>query len=230
MKPIVLMVLWCVCIAHAQSHLTLISPETGFSCKIGDTITVNYTADSLYMSGLIGASGILIWLAVNGKSFAQLHPLHDPLGSNSVSVSSAYWGNVPVVVVDSVHIVQNDGSDEWFHTACDSALIKVTDYKDHGITTDVNVIKILPPSATINYACNRGTAHVIVVFHDGILESSKSFASLEFYDLRGRRLGELSGVFKKNISIKGFLSGGAYVVRCGFEDGTQAEMVLIKGM
>lgn len=234
MKSIVLFIVCFTSIIVAQS-LTLNSPASGFSCRIGDTITVNYTADSIYMSGQKGplgqgSGGVIIWISVQGKSFAQIHPLNNTTGINSVSITSAFWGQVPIVVPDSTYIIQNDGSLEAFCSVTDSALIKVMDYAHHPITSAANVIKILPaPSEAVSLRYCQNILNPKIVFHNDKLKSAVDFASIRFYNFKGQLIGEYERILKKEISIESIMSVGASVAKCTLVDNTQASMVLIKG-
>jgi hypothetical protein len=225
MKLTVLFMLCCAWVLHAQTF-TLTSPATGDSCKQGDTLVVNFSADSAYLNGG-KVSGAVIWLSVQGKPFVQLHPISNTnMGINKVFPDDPFWGKVPILFPDTVYYIASDGAPTPVYTVSDSVLIKVMDYEDHRITTASHRIKVRPRwSDAVSQDYYPNAARRTITVHNGMLTSTTAFASVGFYNFNGQYIGGSERLFKKE--IRAGIIPGPCVAWCKFADNTQTSIVLI---
>jgi hypothetical protein len=227
MKFTVLFMLCCAWVLHAQTF-TLTSPATGDSCKQGDTLVVNFSADSAYLNGG-KVSGAVIWLSVQGKPYVQLHPISNTdMGINKVFPDDPFWGKAPILFPDTVFYIASDGSPTPVYTVSDSVLIKVMDYENHKITTASHRIKVRPKSPNaVSYNYSPKVSRRKISVHNGTLTSDAAFASVRFYNFQGQYMGGSERLFKKEIRTGGIIIDGASVAMCTFADNTQTSIVLI---
>jgi hypothetical protein len=178
------------------------------------------------------ATGVVVWISVNGNPYGQLKPVEINNGYNTIPLNDPFWGKAPVVIPDTVYVIKSNGAEEAIYTVADSVLLKVMDYAHYSIKTTSNVIKVLAPlNAGIIQVARKPNQNPgrMVFIRNGMLTSSAAIASVSLFNVNGRRIANYEHIDIKETAPAGRLARGAYIAVCRFVGSNETKVVKIIG-
>lgn len=145
MKVLIFVLLTIIVEVHAQG-LELIAPKSGDTIQIGDTVTIKFKADSATYEEISGTR--IHFSADTGKSFTNLCSFETPEFC-PIPKSSQFWGNVRIIMPDSVDGIDADGNVTNISAIGNSGVFKLNDYgKGDDISCISNGFVVVVPAPT----------------------------------------------------------------------------------
>jgi hypothetical protein len=202
------------------------SPENGDVYYQGDTVYVDYDADTAYMK--YTSAGIVIEISIGGLSYIRMHPIHLDLSTNTVGRDDSLWGRIPIIIPDSVTI-RVTYPYQTYSTVSDSVFIRVSDYGHPSITTGSHIISIWPKLFQ-GVILARGKNNSIpgkITVSGSKLVSLAPISAIAFYSAKGELVADVRTAGARQYALGSPATRDARIAVCRFADNTRTSILLM---